>query len=250
MHMTRNCLILGLLVLISSPCLAKIDVTALISEREALMRGKTSYSQIEIDVITPRWKRKMKMEAWSEGTKKSFIRIQYPIRDKGVTFLKIENDMWQYIPKIERIIKFPPSMMLQSWMGTDFSNDDLVKESSILDDYDHQLVIEDKKTAVIEFIPKEDAPVVWGKIVSKMYKDNLMPIYDEYYDEDNELIRTIQYSNYMKLKDRFYPGTWEVIPAEEDKAGYKTIMTMTNIEFDKPLKKNIFSLKSLKRLSR
>ena len=121
------------------------DAEAIVKRMDDLMRGKTSYSKLTMTVVTKRTERKMGMEGWSEGSEKSFIKILYPKKDYGITFLKIDDAMWQYVPKIEKTIKIPPSMMLQSWMGSDFTNDDMVKESSIVEDYDKTILSQDKE---------------------------------------------------------------------------------------------------------
>ena len=240
-----------ILFILSSFCqAAPPTVQEIIQKMDALMRGKTSYWEMTIMVQTARWARTIKLLSWAHGTEKSFIKITYPIKDKGVTFLKINNDMWQYIPKIEKIIKFPPSMMLQSWMGTDFSNDDLVKESSTVHDYTHVLLSENEKSYEIESLPKEDAAVVWGKIVSRVDKTHYYPIKQEYYDEDNALIRRLTYTKVIKTSGRYLPTVWTMEPMDEDKVGNKTILKLDKIEFDIPLDDSLFSLRSLRTLSK
>jgi len=221
----------------------------IVSKMDALMRGKSSFGKYTIISQTPRWTRTMKMDSWSLGTAKAFIKINYPLKDQGTTFLKIKTDFWQYVPKIEKVIKFPPSMMLQSWMGTDFTNDDLVKESSIIEDYTHKLIQENHDTYTIESIPKPNAAIIWGKIVQIIDKKAYYPIKIEYYDEDNNLMRVLNYSNVTKLSDRYFPMTWTMLPQAEDKKGNSTIVQIEQIEFNKEIP-DIFTLKALKDMSR
>jgi outer membrane lipoprotein-sorting protein len=243
--------VLAVIFILSINCQAATPTALEIIEKmDTLMRGKTSYWEMTIMVQTTRWERTIKLLSWAQGIEKSFMKITYPIKDKGITFLKINNDMWQYIPKIEKIIKFPPSMMLQSWMGTDFSNDDLVKESSTVNDYTHMLLSGDERSYQIESLPKEDAAVVWGKIVSWVDKIHYYPIKQEYYDEDNELIRRLIYTEVIKTGDRYLPTVWTMEPMDEDKIGNKTILKLDKIEFDVPLDDSLFSLRSLKTLSK
>jgi len=234
--------------LFSIPAFA-MDVNTIIAKTDALMRGKTSYGEFLITTKTPKWERTLKLESWSEGTTKSFIRINYPLKDKGTTFLKIKNDFWQYIPKIERTIKFPPSMMLQSWMGTDFTNDDLVKESSIVEDYTHKLLEETQTTYIIESNAKPNAPVVWGKLIQQIDKIYFYPIKIDYYDEDNQLVRTLIYSEVKKFTDRLIPSVWTMIPKTEDKAGNTTIVKIDSMEFNQDIP-NLFTLQALKNMAR
>jgi len=222
----------------------------IIKKIETNLNGKTLYTKMKMIVQTKRTKRTMIMESWGEGTKKSFIKILYPKKDKGITFLKLDNKMWQYVPKIERVIKIPASMMLQSWMGSDFSNDDLVKESSLSDDYDTKLINEDDKVYTLELISKEDSAVVWGKIVMSVSKKYLLPTAVKYFDEDNILVRELTYKDIKKFKDRFYPTYWEMIPKLEEKIGHKTILIVEELIFNEEIKSSYFTKRALKRYSK
>ena len=227
-----------------------IDSTKIIKKVEDNLNGKTAFMKISMIVKTKRIKRKIQMNIWSEGNEKSFIQITYPKKDKGITFLKIDNQMWQYVPRIERVIKIPSSMMLQSWMGSDFSNDDLVKESSIAKDYTHILSNESNSTYEILLKPKEDATVVWGKVVMIVSKKYLLPIKVDYFDEDGTLIRELLYKKVKKIQDRFYPTYWEMNPKTKEKEKHQTIVEINKAEFDKNIDKSYFNKSALKRYSR
>ena len=226
------------------------DAEAIVKRMDDLMRGKTSYSKLTMTVVTKRTERKMGMEGWSEGSEKSFIKILYPKKDYGITFLKIDDAMWQYVPKIEKTIKIPPSMMLQSWMGSDFTNDDMVKESSIVEDYDKTILSQDKESWTIEMIPRPDAAVVWGKIVMKVSKAYEMPLEVDYYDEDDILERELFYKDFRKLKDRYYPFLWSMFPKNEEKMGNETRIEVEAMEFDIPVDGAMFTKRALKKYSR
>ena len=222
----------------------------IIKKIETNLNGKTLYTKMKMIVQTKRTKRTMIMESWGEGTKKSFIKILYPKKDKGITFLKLDNKMWQYVPRIERVIKIPSSMMLQSWMGSDFSNDDLVKESSLSDDYDTKLINEDKTTYTLELIPKEDSAVVWSKINMSVSKKYLLPTSVKYFDEENIIVRELTYKDIKKFKDRFYPTYWEMIPKTEEKIGHITILVVEELIFNEEIKSSYFTKRALKRYSK
>jgi len=227
-----------------------MNVDQVVRERDRLIRGDTSKGKYEMQIISPRWKRTLKMDTWSSGNDRSFIVITYPKKDKDTTFLRIKTDMWQYVPSIEKTIKIPPSMMLQSWMGSDFTNDDLVKESSIVNDYTHKFLEEAKDLYVIESIPKPEAPVVWGKVIQHIDKNTFVPVNDEFYDEDGTLIRKIIYDNVKKLPDRYYPMKWIVEPMTEEKKGHQTIIIIDEVEFNIPVDEGVFGMQALKRHSR
>ncbi len=222
----------------------------IIQEVEDNLNGKSAYMRFTMIVKTSRYERKMQMQSWSEGNDKSFIKVTYPKKDRGITFLKIDNQMWQYVPKIEKTIKIPSSMMLQSWMGSDFTNDDLAKESSIIEDYEHKLIEQNATTYSIELIPKEDAAVVWGKIIMIVSKEYMLPTNTHYYDEDNLLIRTLNYQKFQQLSDRMYPTHWEMLPKTKDKKDHKTIVIVDEAEFDKEIDSSYFTKRALKRYSK
>lgn len=232
------------------PCLGAPTADEIIKRIEDNLNGKTAYMKIAMIVKTKRTQRTIKMDSYSIGNEKSFIKITYPKKDKGITFLKVDKQMWQYVPRIEKTIKIPASMMLQSWMGSDFTNDDLVKESSISDDYHSKMIKEDEKNCEIELIPKEDAAVVWGRIVMKIDKDIYLPSEVSYYDEDDVLIRVLYYNNVKDFGGRLYPSRWVIDPKTEDKAGHQTVMEVDNAVFDKEIDENYFTKRALKRFSR
>ncbi len=231
---------------VSAPVAETPDVEEIIKRSEDTLRGDTSYARLAMTVQTPRWTRSMEMESWSKGTEKSFIVITAPKKDAGITFLRIKSEMWQYVPRIEKVIKIPPSMMLQSWMGSDFTNDDMVRESSMADDYDKKLTGQTASAWSITLIPRPDAPVVWGKIVLEIDKKNYLPAKLQYYDEDMILIREFLYEDVKTINGRPVPMLWKIIPKTEDKQGHTTIIEVRDIWFDRPINESLFSTRSLK----
>ncbi len=214
------------------------------------LNGKTAVMEISMTVKTRRAERTMKMESYSIGQDKSFIKVLYPGKDAGITFLKVDNSMWQYVPRIEKIIKIPASMMLQSWMGSDFSNDDLVKESSLEDDYNHTLIAETDMEYSVELQPKADAAVVWGKIHMFVSKEYYLPTKVSYFDEDEVLVRELVYSDVQPFGERFYPTLWIMTPKTTDKDGHETRMRVSNAIFDSVIDEGYFSKRALKRFSK
>jgi len=240
-----------MLCLCINPCRAAgLSADEIVRQRDHLMRGTSSFGRYEMVVKSPRWERTVKFDAWSQGEDKSFIVITYPKKDKGTTFLRIKTDMWQYIPRIEKTIKIPPSMMLQSWMGSDFTNDDLVKESSIINDYTHKLLPQEDRVYVIESIPNPDAAVVWGKIIQRIDKETFVPVQDDFYDEDGMLVRRLLYTDTQELPDRMYPMRWSIEPLTEERKGHTTTIIIDAIELNIPIENDVFSMRALKKYSR
>ncbi len=224
--------------------------TEIITKANDLMRGKSSYSEVTMHIVRPKWERTLSFKAWAMGTKYSLIYITSPAKEKGQVFLKRDKEMWNWIPSIGRTIKIPPSMMMQSWMGSDMTNDDLVKESSIVEDYNHTLTgtetLDGYECYKIELTPKEEAAVVWGKIYTWITKKGFLTLKNEFYDEDDFLINTEKLSKIKNVGDRTIPTFFEMIPA--DKPGNKTTMEFTYIKFNIPLQESFFSLQNMKRV--
>jgi len=178
------------------------------------------------------------------------IYITAPAKERGQVFLKRENEMWNWVPTIERMIKIPPSMMMQSWMGSDFTNDDLVRESSFEKDYHHKLLgeepVEGYDCYKIELIPKPDAPVVWGKILMWVSKNEYHWLKAEFYDEDETLVNIEILSEIKIMDDREMPTRMEMIPA--DKEGHKTVLIFDEIEFNVNLDESFFSQQNMRRI--
>lgn len=238
-------------ILVLIPCLLSAqNATEIIRKADEKARGKTSTASITIQIIRPNWTREMKVKAWTKGNDLSMILVNEPVKDKGVVYLKRKKEVWSWIPSIERNIKLPPSMMSQSWMGTDFTNDDLVKEASVVEDYDHSIigdtVIDQRPCYKIQLLPKPASAVVWGKLLMCVdKKDNLM-LYVEYYDEDSKLINTMKTSDLKMLGGRLLPSRMEMIPA--DKKNNKTVLIYNSLEFDKPIDDNFFTSQNMPRV--
>ncbi|MBT4336984.1 MAG: outer membrane lipoprotein-sorting protein, partial [Bacteroidetes bacterium] len=164
----------------------------IIEKADAKHRGISSYGEMSMTIVRKNWTRTVEMKSWTKGSDQAMIYITSPVKEKGQVFLKRGKEMWNWMPSIDRMIKIPPSMMMQGWMGSDFTNDDLVEQSSSVKDYKHTLLGKSKVREVlcykIELIPKEDAPVVWGKIIMWITVDGFDTWAAEYYDEDNELV--------------------------------------------------------------
>jgi len=225
------------------------EAQAIIKKLEKNLRGDYMYATMKMIVTSKRGQRTVKIESWSKGNDKSFVKILYPKKDKGITFLKIDNQMWQYIPKIERTIKIPASMMLQSWMGSDFTNDDMVKESSLEEDYTAKLLSKKGNDATIELIPKEDAAVVWGKIVIEVDVKNAVPVKETFYDDRMKKVRVLTFSKVQRHGSHMVPMVMELKPLDADKKKNSTKVIYEKIDFDAKINASYFTKRALKRYS-
>ncbi len=225
------------------------DALEIIKKVDQKMRGNYSYQEMEMKIVRPDWERAVTMKSWSKGTTYALILITSPAKEKGQVFLKRDKEMWNWVPSIERMIKIPPSMMMQSWMGSDFTNDDLVRESSIVIDYQHNYLGEEDINGTtcwkLELNPKPEAPVVWGKIISWVDKEyNQLKV--EYYDEDEYLVNIMNQSDIRQMDDREIPTHLEMIPADEE--GKKTVINILSATFDDPIPENFFSQQNMQRV--
>lgn len=213
-------------------------------------RGNTSLASMTIQTIRPNWTREMSVKAWSKGNDFAMILVTAPVKEKGIVFLKRAKEIWNWVPSIERNIKMPPSMMSQSWMGTDFTNDDLVKEASILDDYTHRItgeaVLGERSCHIIEMLPRSSSAVVWGKVMLWIDKKDDLMLRAEYFDEDDHLVNTMNSMDVKMLGGRLLPARVEMVPA--DKPGHKTVLIYTSVEFNQPLEDTFFTVQQMTRL--
>ncbi len=227
---------------------AELTAQDLIKEAEDLMRGQSNIGTMTMIITTPHWERTMTMDYWEKGKEKSLVRVSAPAKDAGTVSLKVEQNMWNYIPSVEKVIKIPPSMMMQSWMGSDFTNDDLVRESSISRDYTATITgketLPEGDTYVVQLIPKPEAAVVWGKIVAYVRVTDHVPLMYEYYDEKGKLIRVMELTDIKQMGGRVIPTRWTLTPKTVENR--KTVIVLNKIQFNVPISDDIFSLSKLK----
>ena len=234
----------------AAPAAAQPDPLEIIDRVDRLLRGDSSRGVATMEVVTEHWERQMTMEIWSLGTDYSLVRLRAPQKEAGTATLKAEADIWNYLPKVDRTIKVPASMMGGAWMGSHFTNDDRVKESRLVDDYDIELAFDGDAAdgmAVWEFrlAPKPEAAVVWGSIEYRIRQRDDMPLWAKFYDEDGELVRTMDYGEFMEFDGRTVPGVMDMHPA--DKPDERTTIRYDELEFDVDLDPSFFSLRSLQR---
>lgn len=230
--------------------LAAQDAREIVKKADELIRANSSYAEMTMQVVKPDWSREMKMKIWSLEPEYALVLITEPAKDKGTVTLKRDKEVWNWIPSVHRVIKIPPSMMLQSWMGSDFTNDDLVRQSSIVKDYEHSIIGEEPYAGYdcykIQMLPKPEAGVVWGKVITWISKDGYLQLRADYYDEDSTLVKSMLGSKIQKMGGRTIPAHWEMVPV--DKPGQKTVMEYLSIEFNIKIDESFFSLQNMKRV--
>lgn len=226
------------------------NATEIIKKAHDKERGTSSKGEMSMTIVRPTWKRTIKFKMWGKGYDYSLTLVTYPAKEKGQTFLKRKNELWSWNPTISRMIKLPPSMMSQGWMGSDYTNDDILKESSIVKDYTHKIIgsetISGYDCYKIEMTPKPTANVVWGKLIKWVSKKEYLQLKTEYYDEDGYKVKSDIGKDVKKIGGRLLPTTIEIIP--EDEAGKKTIVNMISVEFDINIADSYFSQQNMKRV--
>jgi outer membrane lipoprotein-sorting protein len=246
--MIYGSVVLAMLVIFSEMDVSAQDANSLVKAGFDYWRGESSEFLVDMKIHRPDWERTVTLKGWTRGEKDSLISIVAPAKDKGNGTLKKGREMWMFNPKVNRVMKLPPSMMAQSWMGSDFSNNDLAKSDSILTDYDHSITGTEnhkgKKVYTITSIPKPSAPVVWGMQKLKIREDHIL-LGQEFYDEDLNTVKVMTGYNIQMLGGKLFPKTWKM--KESDETDKYTELTYRELSFKKSLPGHIFTLSNLKK---
>lgn len=235
------------LVCLAGKAFAGPDAETIVKESFDYWRGKASVSVTDMTIHRPQWERTMTIRAWTKGESDSLFIIISPVKDKGNGTLKIDRGMWMFNPKVNRVIKLPPSMMNQSWQGSDFSNNDLAKSDSLIHDYTYTLDSEEqhdnKKVYVVTAIPKPDAPVIWGMLTLKIREDHIL-LEEIFYDEDKKPVKIMTATDIRKVGDKPFPMRWMMKKADVDDE--YTLLVYSELSFKDHLDERLFTLPSLK----
>jgi len=227
------------------------DARSIVENSFNYIRGQASIATVEMTIHRPDWERSMTIKAWTRGQKDSLFYIDAPAKDHGNGTLKKGREMWIYNPKISRVIKVPPSMMSQSWMGSDFSNNDLAKSDSLLTDYSHSIVgtemHEGKAVYLIKSLPKPDAPVVWGMQMLKIRED-LIWLSEVFFDEDLKPVKAMTMLEIQMLGGKLFPKIWRVNKTDQEDS--YTQLTYKALSFKDSLPDDLFTLSSLQKARR
>lgn len=220
----------------------------IIDRVDRMLQGESSEALLDMEIRTQHWTRTLEMRVWSLGTERALVRVISPQKEAGMATLKVGNEVWNYLPRVDRTLKIPASLMMGSWMGSHFTNDDLVKESRMIDDYEIEIGFDGERDGVavweFELTPKAEAAVVWGKIVEQIRKSDLMPVWGKYYDEEGALVRTLTFDQYRRMDGRLVPTRMRVQPA--DKPDEVTQLIYRELKFDVGLDAEFFSLRNLR----
>jgi outer membrane lipoprotein-sorting protein len=226
-----------------------LSATDIVRKADDKFNGeKSSYSVMSMTIIRPGWQRTIEFKSWTLGKDYALTLITNPAKEAGQTFLKRGSEMWSWNPSISRLIKLPPSLMSQGWMGSDYTNDDILKESSVVNDYTHEIAgdetIGNRLCYRIKMVAKEDAAVVWGHQIWWIDKNDMLVLKAELYDEDGYLVRTETGSEIREMDGRLIPSRLELLPVEEK--DNKTIVEIKEIRFNMPVNENFFSQQNMK----
>ncbi len=210
---------------------------------EKEMRGDSSHAEMTMTIQTPNWTRTLEIESDVKGKKEALSTITSPAKEKGIRTLRLDNNMWNYFPKLKRKVAVSSSMLLASWMGSDFTNDDILKASSMNEDYDHKFAQDDKEFKVIENTAKNNSKVMWPKIVAYASKKDCLPRMYKYYDKENTLKRVLSFDNIKTFDGHIVPTLWIMKP--EDDATKSTTIVYRSLKFNTNFKSSHFSQKNL-----
>jgi outer membrane lipoprotein-sorting protein len=223
------------------------DVGKLMSRTEQLLEGRSSVAVMTMAIKTPDWQRTLKMKVWARGKDDALIRVlEGGPRETGMMTLKLKKQLWNYLPKAGRVMKLPSGMLGDSWMGSDFTNDDLVKGNSITTDYtskvDKTVEHDGRKAWFVTLTPKPQSTVVWGKVEMLLDRATCVPLLERFYDDQGKLARTMAFSDIKQVGWRSFPSKLVVTPSE---AGRQTSLSYDSIEFDTDIPDETFSLRRL-----
>jgi len=230
-----------------SPAPAPPEVEALLQHLDDLYRSTSSIARIQIDVTSPRSTRTMRLKAWTRGEDDVLVIIEAPPREAGTATLRVGNNLWNYLPRIARTIRVPPAAMLGSWMGTDFTNDDLVKESSLRKDFAARV---DRRSEAPKgwWLALDVKPGVVGRWarIELLVSDDRLPVEERHFDRKGRLARTMTFDDVQRLGGRRMPAHITMQPA--DTSGQRTEMRYLDVQFDVPLPNDTFSLSRLEQV--
>ena len=245
--MKKVLLILGIIISISNSHADILTAEKILDNVDDLYRSNASHGILTLSVTTVNWQRTLTLEQWSKGEDKSLIKILKPKKEKGLATLRVDKNMWNYMPKVKRVVKIPSSMMSSSWMGSHFTNDDLVKQSRMAEDYTFSITFEGmndgKEIIEVTCLPNKEAAVVWGKVEVVVYADNYLPLRMIYYDEDLLLSRTLEFTNIEMMDGKMIPTMMNMIPTDEP--GESTTVKWEKVQFDVTIDDEFFSLRKL-----
>ena len=226
---------------------SNLDPEIILNNVDDIYRSNASHGILTLSVKTSNWQRSLTLEQWSKGNDMHLLKVLKPKKEKDLATLRVDNNVWNYMPKVKRVVKIPSSMMSSSWMGSHFTNDDLVKQSRMVIDYDFSITYEGLRDGVdiveISCIPKKNAAVVWGKVEVIVYRNDFIPLNIVYYDEDLKLSRTLKFSNIQVLGGKKIPLQMKMVPTDEPEES--TTILWEKIEFDIVIKDDFFSLRKL-----
>ena len=245
--MKKVFLILGIIISISNSHADILSAEKILDNVDDLYRSNASHGILTLSVTTVNWQRTLTLEQWSKGEDKSLIKILKPKKEKGLATLRVDKNMWNYMPKVKRVVKIPSSMMSSSWMGSHFTNDDLVKQSRMAEDYTFSITLEGmndgKEIIEVTCLPNKEAAVVWGKVEVVVYADDYLPLRMIYYDEDLLLSRSLEFTNIEMMDGKIIPTMMSMIPTNEP--GESTTVKWEEIQFDVAIDDEFFSLRKL-----
>lgn len=245
---------ISLTLIVLSSCMLnaqELSATDIVRRADEKFNGeKSGLTIMSMTIVRATWERSFEFKNWTLGRENSLTLITSPAREAGQTFLKRGSEMWSWNPSISRLIKLPPSMMSQGWMGSDYTNDDILKESSVVNDYTHEIVGEETIDGVVCYkilmTSKKDAAIVWGHQIRWIDKKDFLLLRAELYDEDGYIVRTETGSEIKMMDGRLIPTKIELLPAEEPEN--RTLLEIKEIKFNIPLEDSFFSQQNMKRV--
>jgi len=221
------------------------DIDRIVHHLDDLYLSRSSIARVEMTVTTPRQSRTIRMKVWTRGRDKALVVIESPARERGTASLRLDRNLWNYLPRISRTIRAPPSMMLGSWMGSDFTNDDLVHSASLTEDFTAAVAGPSRQPAgwLVRLDARPNLVGLWKRIDYVVSQDGTLPIEARYYDRRMRHARTMKFDQVRELDGRTIPTHMSLTPLDQE--GHLTDLRYLDIDFDASVPESTFSLSRL-----
>lgn len=229
--------------LLGSSFTTGLTAEQILKKAEQKLMASTVEATMDVTIKRPKWTKTMSLKTWSKGTDYAMAYILGPEKDKGTVYLKSQNEVYNYLPKIKKTVKLPATLLAQNWMGSDLSTDDLVKMSNYLQDYNASLsgseTVSGRSCYKITLTPKSTADVIWGKLVVCIDKTDYIQLKTVFYDEDLEVVNTLIGSGIKNFGGKNLASKFVMTPS--GKSGENTTLVYKNVSFNTPIAASFFT---------
>ncbi len=226
------------------------SVRQVVDRLNNLFRTDSSEADFTMKVVTARYRRELTLHGWTRGMDEALIVVRSPAREAGAATLRSKEGLWVYAPRADRLVRLPSALLSESWMGSHFTNEDLVRETDFIRDYDTTLAWTDEggqRLLQATLVPKPKTPVVWSRVVYLLDPVDFMPLRADYFDNDR-ISRTLVLSDPHVVSGRRVPFSLRMVPAE--KPDELTVLEYRTLRFGVPVDPSLFTQRGLRQAAK